>query len=610
MRGGKVRGTIGVVTAALAAFGANAQEPVGRVAEITGEATIDRAGDKSTVATGAGLMPDDIVATGRDGRVRMRFTDGSELSVGPDGEVVIDEYVFANQPTDTAIFTIAKGPARLVTGLVERSNRAGVKINTPVASIGIRGTDVFAEVDGQQLSAALFSGYSVDVTNSNGTTTLHPGEGTDSFDGRGPTPAIGWSADRINRAYGLVSFPGANRRPLPYLRASAEADSVEEAITDGALFGHARYRYEWVDADNRAQSAHSSTFRLRVGYETAALNGFFAGAEGEVTREIGGNRRNDGVNGRATLPLIPDPESEVLNQAYVGWSKLGADGSAAHRAVLGRQTIAYENERWIGPVGFRQNDQTFDAVHVETRALDGWTLRYAYVDRVNRVLGNNPNGHWDSDSHLIGATTNIIPNGITTAYTYLLDLKPVPLLSSATYGVRYDGVWSFAGRDTRRVLLEAEFAEQTDYATNPRDYALSYWLLRPGVMIGRLSVWLGWERLGGNGLSAVQAPLSTLHRHNGWADIFTTTPPGGLSDAHVRVLYEFRDAGPLKNPRIDLRAHDFQPTGGRRYGREFDFDLNASVRGLVTVGVRGAFYDAASFDADTQKLFVYAELPF
>ena len=597
-----------LITAFFLSAAPAAAQQVGEVVQLVGNGSIDRAGQQLPLAQGAPIFADDIVTTAVNARVKMKFADNTELTLGSDGEVVIDEFVYADADTDSAIFRLAKGPVRMIAGAIERSHREGLKIDTPVATIGVRGTDVFAELRGQQLSAALFSGYAVEVTNSAGVTLLHPGEGTDAYGPQAPTPAVSWAPDRINRALGLVSFAGLGRRPLPYIKSVANADSLEEAVADGAFYGQFRLRYEHVDADNKIRSGHATTARLRAGYETAAINGFFVGAEFEATRDLG-DRRNDGVNGRTTLPLIADPDSEVLNQAYIGWVGAAEDGTARNRLVVGRQNFFYENERWVGPVGFRQNDQTFDAAAFETQAIDGWHFRYAYVDRINRILGNNANGHWQSDSHLIGAATNLVPNGLLTAYSYILDLKPVPQFSSSTYGVRYDSSWPLRGGGN--FLVEAEFAQQTDHAANPRDYSLSYWLVQPGVKFGRWTFWLGWERLGGNGLAAVQSPLATLHRHNGWADIFTTTPAGGLSDVRVRMLYEFPDAGVFRAPRLDLRVHDFSPAGaGPRYGREWDVDINANVYGLFVLGLRASHYDAIRFDADTDKLWLYAEVPF
>lgn len=288
-----------------------------------------------------------------------------------------------------------------------------------------------------------------------------------------------WGTDRVNRALALVTVSPLDQRPLYYAQPVAPELTLQSALIEGKFKIDARYRSEFVEQDNRAQKAHASTLRVRAGYETAAYNGFFAGVEGEITRGIFSNRRSDGVTNIPALPVIPDPDSEVLNRAYVGWTRVDADGMSGARAVLGRQRIAYDNERWVGPVAFRQNDQTFDAMTAEGQIVPGVNARYAYLNRVNRVLGNNPNGHWGNDSHLISVATNKTPYGITTAYAYLLDLKPVARMSSATFGVRYDALVQY--RDDLAFGLEAEIARQSDYAGNPNNYGVTYTLLRPMV---------------------------------------------------------------------------------------------------------------------------------
>jgi hypothetical protein len=401
---------------------------------------------------------------------------------------------------------------------------------------------------------------------------------------------------------------------MPYVRAPGAGDSFAEALTQGSLNVDFRLRTESVDADNRARTGEATTARLRVGYETLAYNGFYAGLSGEITRNLASPVSNDGINGRINAPLIPDPSSETLHEAYVGWVDRGEDGMAQSRVVAGRQRITYDNERWIGPSEFRQNAQSFDSVSAETRAIPHLTLRYAYLWRINRVLGNNPNGTWSSDSHLLGAATDVIPYGTTTTYAYLLDLKPAPRFSSATYGVRYEGSIpiSSAGGRTLAATLEGEIARQSDYASNPLNYRLTYALVKPGLTWGGTTLSVGYERLGGNGIASVQTPLATLHRQNGWADIFTVTPARGLRDFNVRFMQQLPDFGPFKLPKLDVRYHDFASAGGPgariHYGREWDADLNGCVWRYITVGVRAARYSASGYDANTTKLWGYIEV--
>ncbi len=587
---------------------------VGVADSLQGAVAADRAGNKLTLKAGDAIHTDDEIATGANAKLVVGFPDGTKLTLGPNAEVVIDEYVYnPNGGENRAALKVAAGAARVVSGALERlGGPQSIKVNTPVATIGIRGTDFFIEQTPTRLSVALFSGLTVDVTNASGTTVLRPGEGTDVFGPMAPTPARTWAPDRINRALSLTSVTPTYERTMPYARPPAKAASLGDALTHGVFSADLRVRYESVDQGNRARTGESLTGRLRLGYETLAYAGLYAGVSGQITRNLARPVRNDGINGRADLPLIPDPAAEQLHEAYVGWVDRGADSMARSRVVAGRQRIIYDNERWIGPSEFRQNAQSLDAVSAETQISQALSLRYAYLWQVNRVLGNNPpNGRWESDSHLIGATTSVVPYGVTTAYAYLLDLMPAPQLSSATYGLRYDGKVTVGTTD---VTLEAEFARQSDYGRNPRDYALTYSLIKPGVVLGAYggtTLSVAWEQLRGNGLVAVQSPLATLHRHNGWADVFTTTPPRGLREFSVRWLQELPDIGPLKMPKLDLRYLDFASAdgtgGGLHYGREYDADLNVSLGGPFVVGFRAARYDADRFDTDTTKFWIYFE---
>jgi len=380
----------------------------------------------------------------------------------------------------------------------------------------------------------------------------------------------------------------------------------DEAMTGGKLKVDVRYRYESVDQVGLPRSAYSDTVRLRVGYETLSWNGMFAGIEGALVRDIGAVRRSDGVTVQPGIPSIADPESERLEQAYVGWSLPGNHGDPTARIEFGRQRFAYEDERWIGSSDFRQMDQTFDAATFETRPVSGLDVRYAYVGRVNRILGDNPGGVWTSDSHLIGVSTTVVPFGVSTAYAYLLDLKPVPTLSSATTGLRYDGSLQ---RGAMKLGLEAEVARQTDYGNNPNQYALTYSLLRPSLGWEGTTLFTEWESLRGNGRFALQTPLATFHAQNGWAEVFNTIPPNGLRDIRLRWLQELPDLGPLKNGRLDVRFDDFSATHGAiHYGREIDADVNASLKGWVTVGLQIAAYQASTFARNTTKVWLYAEI--
>lgn len=125
--------------------------------------------------------------------------------------------------------------------------------------------------------------------------------------------------------------------------------------------------------------------------------------------------------------------STELNRAQVSWTGKQAD------VVIGRQRIVLGNARFVGNVGFRQNEQTFDAIRIGIRPTKDFAVTYAYVDRVRRVFGHrSAQGEWDSDSHLIQADLKT-PAGQASGYSYLLDFGNAPTQSSATWGGRFAG---------------------------------------------------------------------------------------------------------------------------------------------------------------------------
>jgi hypothetical protein len=603
---------VGFVAGALACAPSAAQDGAraGGVTAVHGSAIAVRETTQDDLALNDPVFRNDILETGPDGKLRVTFADNTQLTLGPDADVVIDDFVYApEKKAGNAALRITAGTARVIAGAIEDNGGSqAFSIRTPVATIGIRGTDFFVELEGDHLQVALFSGYEVTVTNAAGTTVLRPGEGTDVWGVAAPTPGIPWGPDRVNRALAMVSPIPASARSLTYARPPAQEDSLMAALTRGDVIIDARLRYEHVTQASAPLPASAATARLRVGYETAAFRGVFAGIEGEITRELAG-KRSDGAIVLSGRPTIPDPDSETLNQLYAGWSMAGDDGMTSVRAVFGRQRLIYDNERWIGAGAFRQNDQTFDAVAIEGRPMPHMAVRYAYIDGVNRVLGNStPNGHWRSDSHAIGMTTDLVPYGLLTGYAYLIDLQSAPQFSSATYGVRYD---TMATGGEAMFGVEAEVARQTDYRHNTADFALTYALLRPSIHYQDTTLFAGVEFLEGNGVNSVQTPLATLHRQNGWADVVDIIPAQGLRDVHVRYLQEFPDLGPIKTPRVDLRLHHFtSDSGAVTYGTEFDADLNVSMMGYATVGVRWARYEANSFASDTQKVWFYVETRF
>ncbi|MAT49903.1 MAG: hypothetical protein CMK32_01795 [Porticoccaceae bacterium] len=123
--------------------------PVGQVIFLSGGAVAIHEGEKRPLEQGAGIQVGDTLVTGSDGYVHVRFVDSGLISVRPDSEVVIDTYQFdADQPQAGKVkIVLRQGVIRSATGQAGQRNKSGFRVNTPIAAIGIRGTDFVLYAD-------------------------------------------------------------------------------------------------------------------------------------------------------------------------------------------------------------------------------------------------------------------------------------------------------------------------------------------------------------------------------------------------------------------------------------------------------------------------------
>lgn len=354
----------------------------------------------------------------------------------------------------------------------------------------------------------------------------------------------------------------------------------------GHVIIDARLRYEDVSQDGFSKDAQALTLRTRLGYETPAWNGFRVLVEGENVTALS-DGYNSTINGKTSRPTVPDPEATELNRAQISWT------GAKAAAVVGRQRIILGNARFVGNVGFRQNEQTFDAARLDLKPAKGVTLTYIYLDRVHRVFGpDSPQGEWKSNSHLVQADA-VLPAGQLTGYAYLLDFPNAPTQSSATWGLRFAGAHPLEAGLT--LTYEAEVARQTDYGNNPASFDLGYIDLGVGLKTKTRWASVGLERLDGNGARGFQTPLATLHAYQGWADVFLSTPANGVRDVNLRAGAVFKPAFAPKGLKVQLAAHDFTDAdGGAGYGREADGLISTPLSPRLTLELKAAAFDGAA----------------
>jgi len=402
-----------------------------------------------------------------------------------------------------------------------------------------------------------------------------------------------------------------NKSPYKYaasivaLMASAGA-YAEDATNFAELFekGDAgldfRYRLELVDQDGFAKKATASTLLSKLWYKTANLNGFSGLVEATHTTVVGKETYNSTVNGNVTRPVVADPETTELNQAYLQYA--GDWGTVR----AGRQGVNLDNQRFVGTVGWRQNDQTYDAaVSILTPAKDV-TAIYGYVWNVNRIFGeDHPFGDLDTNTHVFNVSYGGSAMGKLSAYAYLIDLNDAPVfgLSSSTFGVRFAG--KRAVSEGVKLGYEIEYAKQSDYKDNPADFSADYWHVGATASNGGFTVGLDYELLGSDNGVSFKTPLATLHKFNGWADKFLGTPANGLQDIFATVSYKFGGEGALGGTLVKAVYHDFKSdVGDLDYGSELDFLISKKLTKYLTGSVKAAFYNADGFATDTDKIWI------
>lgn len=358
-----------------------------------------------------------------------------------------------------------------------------------------------------------------------------------------------------------------------------------------------RYRYENVDDDAFVRDADAHTLRLRLGYLYAFAPGWSAFLEGEHVESLN-SRFNSTANGNTRFPVVADPEDTELNQAWLGYKGERLEGR------LGRQRILIDNHRFVGNVGWRQNEQTFDALWFAAAPAPGLRVQYGYLVNVQRIFSDqaiNPLlRERDHDSHLFDASYALRPDWSLAAYSFLLKDKDLAADSSATWGLRFTGKQALA--DAMALSWRLEYARQTDYRNQPLDFSLDYWRIEPKLTVFGIDFVAGWERLEGDGSKGFNTPLATLHAFNGWADRFLATPADGLDDRFIGL------SGALGKARWAVTRHEFDAErGSADYGHEWDASVSYPLPAGLTALVKVADYQTDGFATDVTRFWFQLE---
>lgn len=386
-------------------------------------------------------------------------------------------------------------------------------------------------------------------------------------------------------------------------------ESVEKALKfgqDDAKYGQVkfnlRYRYENDDTKNPAfKVGNASTVRLRIGYLTPEFYGLQAYAEYEGNQDFGANTYNSTRNGKGDFETILDPQEHELNQLWLNYN-----GIPDTEIKVGRQRIILDNARFIGNVGWRQMEQTFDSVVITNKSLPNTTIKAGYIAQAQNIRSMVE----PMQTPFVNIAYNIEGIGTLTGYGYWMDIngsEPAPYnlnASNQTFGVSFDGKYKIT--DDVSALYRAEYAYQKDYGDNPTQYEADYYHVVGGVSAFNVTAKIGFEQLDGKGaLKTFDTPLATGHAFNGWSDQFLATPAHGLRDVYASVGTD------IMGVKLLGVYHEFtDDSGALDYGKEWDFLVTKKFAGHYSLLAKYAYFDGDNGRFDAQNFWFGAEIDF
>lgn len=403
-----------------------------------------------------------------------------------------------------------------------------------------------------------------------------------------------------------ASYPGGPElivQPIPscvaavFLLAGISVAAAAETGDAGPWVIDLRYRSAHIDTAGYAQPANANTLRVSLGYLWTITADWSAYAEGTRVFGLFGNDYNSGANGNSHLPSESDPPSREISSFWLQYR------AAAAQARLGRQYVNLDNQRFFTSGLWRQNPQSFDALSAVWRLTDATTLRYLYLDKVQRTVGHDypdpDQREWSLQGHLLHADRSL-PLGALAVYGYFVENYTQPKYSWRTLGLRWTGDKTFGAS---RLAWALESAQQSNWRNNPAQYTAGYHLVELSYGVPAISIKVGDEVLGSDGRTPFSSPYGSNHAFNGWASEFKNIPLGGLDDRYISAFGKFSARWSWT-----LTAHNFfAERSDRHYGSEIDTSLGYALSRNWSIELDYANYRSDGFALSERKLWAMLE---
>ncbi|MBA1438696.1 MAG: hypothetical protein FAF05_06910 [Epsilonproteobacteria bacterium] len=361
---------------------------------------------------------------------------------------------------------------------------------------------------------------------------------------------------------------------MSFSTTTVSAEDGINILDDIVVSGQIRPRYEYADVkDNGKKAANAYTARTKLNMSANLL-----GIEGLSTNigiisvnNFGSNKYNSTDNGQTQYDIVKDPQKAMISNADINYQ--------VGKTILhaGRSQVKLDNQRFIGTVGWRQFERSYDTVYVADNSVKGLNLLAAWVYGYQGVGAGNT---VDTNSILLHASYDVMPELKVTMYDYMLASL------HDTYGIALTGKIDAGAKLNYR----AEYAVQKDGSMKIHGVKgkadASYYNLDLGANISGILAGVNYEVLSGDGdgtgsQTAFNPALGTNHKFNGWADVFyvASVPTGGLKDMNIRLGYKAKGFGKLLGVYHDFKA-DKDMGGTDDLGSEFDIVYVNAIPGV------------------------------
>ncbi len=417
---------------------------------------------------------------------------------------------------------------------------------------------------------------------------------------------------------------------LSVVSQSAVADitkEVEDALNfyhygkNGAIKIDLNYRYENVNQDNvrvpplrgiplpaarQPDTANANTVRLRLGLLSPVFHGLQGYAEYQGLYAMQSDY-NSTRNDKTGYSVIADPYENELDQLWISYA-----GIPDTVIKGGRQVIQLDDQRFIGNVGWRQLQQTFDSVLIthNNQQLFGLTVNAGYIGRAKTITATTEG----LTAPILNVNYKLGDYGNMVGYAYWLDFTDpdVYFKSNQSYGLRFTNFLkpgdSLKLSDNYVLVYTAEWSIQSDYQNSPRNYTVNRYNLMGGFTAYNFTLQGAMEQLDGVGQNQTfQTPLGTNFAFQGWADQFLVTPNDGIRDVFGTIISTL-DRGDVTLMGVYHNFYD--DTGNIHYGKEWDFRAIKKFGKHYSLLAQYAYYDADQYSTDTQKIWIQGNINF